>query len=197
MIYSDLLSLQASYPDLSIELEATPNQRIFEQILQGKLDIGLVTKEPNPKYFSSRIIGAECLALVLPLSADESLPINELLMELGVVRHPDLAHYFQTYVNQANNDLLRLVDLDEVSTQSYINQVHQILVPIAKGIGFTVVPRWCVDLFAAKEQLKIFNITAERQEPVYLVSKLNSPLAKRYEQVIKVIENSFDMGEVS
>ncbi|EGU61706.1 LysR family transcriptional regulator [Vibrio nigripulchritudo ATCC 27043] len=197
LIYSDLLSLQASYPDLSIELEATPNQRIFEQILQGKLDIGLVTKEPNPKYFSSRVIGAECLALVLPLSADESLPINELLMELGVVRHPDLAHYFQTYVNQANNDLLRLVDLDEVSTQSYINQVHQILVPIAKGIGFTVVPRWCVDLFAAKEQLKIFNITAERQEPVYLVSKLNSPLAKRYEQVIKVIENSFDMGEVS
>lgn len=194
LIYSELLSLQASYPDLSIEVEATPNQRIFEQIQLGKLDIGLVTKEPNPKYFSSRIIGAECLALVLPLSADESLPINELLMALGVVRHPDLAHYFQTYVNQANHDLLRLVDLEDVSTQSYINQVHQILVPIAKGIGFTVVPRWCVNLFAAKEQLKIFNITAEIQEPVYLVSKLNSPLARRYEQIIKVIENSFDIG---
>lgn len=194
LIYSELLSLQASYPDLSIEVEATPNQRIFEQIQLGKLDIGLVTKEPNPKYFSSRIIGAECLALVLPLSADESLPINELLMALGVVRHPDLAHYFQTYVNQANHDLLRLVDLEDVSTQSYINQVHQILVPIAKGIGFTVVPRWCVNLFAAKEQLKIFNITAEIQEPVYLVSKLNSPLARRYEQIIKVIENSFDIS---
>jgi DNA-binding transcriptional LysR family regulator len=194
LIYSELLSLQTSYPDLSIELEATPNQRIFEQVLQGKLDIGLVTKEPNPKYFASRIIGAECLALVLPLSADENLSINELLMELGVVRHPDLAHYFQTYVNQAHNDLLSLVDLENVSTQSYINQVHQILVPIAKGIGFTVVPRWCVNLFAAKEQLKIFNITAEIQEPVYLVSKLNSPLARRYEQIIKVIENSFDIG---
>lgn len=191
LIYSQLLSLQVSYPGLSIELEATPNHRIFEQILQGKLDIGLVTKEPNPKYFASRIVGAECLALVLPLSADESLPINDLLIELGVVRHPDFAHYFQTYVNQANNDLLRLVNLEDVSTQSYINQVHQILVPIAKGIGFTVVPRWCVNLFADKEQLKIFNITEDIQEPVYLVSKLNSPLARRYEQVIDVIDHSF------
>ncbi|UYI50095.1 hypothetical protein OFO16_19075 [Vibrio natriegens] len=120
--------------------------------------------------------------------------IKQQSLELGVVRHPDLAHYFQTYVDQANNDLLRLVDLEDVSTQSYINQVHQILVPIAKGIGFTVVPRWCVNLFTAKEQLKIFNITTEIQEPVYLVSKLNSPLARRYEQIIRVIENSFDIG---
>ncbi|MBT2913470.1 LysR family transcriptional regulator, partial [Vibrio anguillarum] len=53
------------------------------------------------------------------------------------------------------------------------------------------VPRWCVNLFADKEQLKIFNITADIQEPVYLVSKLNSPLARRYEQVIDVIDHSF------
>ncbi|NCO46223.1 MAG: LysR family transcriptional regulator, partial [Vibrio sp.] len=42
-----------------------------------------------------------------------------------------------------------------------------------------------------KEQLKIFNITEDIQEPVYLVSKLNSPLARRYEQVIDVIDHSF------
>ncbi len=193
LIYPELLSLQASYPDLSIELEATPNQCIFDQILKGKLDIGLVTKKPNPKYFASHIIGMEYLVLVLPLYADESLPINELLVGLGVVRHPDMDHYFQTYVNQANNNLLCTVDLESISTQSYINQVHQILVPIAKGIGFTVVPRWCINLFKDKEQLKIFNIDEEIQEPVYLVSKLNSPLAKRYEQLIRVIENAFDV----
>ncbi len=192
LLYSPLLSLQAMHPGLSIMLEAAPNQRILEQIQQGKLDIGIVTKAPNPKYFSSRIVGAEFLALVLPISADEGRPLSELLVELGVVRHPDLGHYFQTYVSQANNEQLKLVDLESLATKSYINQVHQILVPIAKGIGFTVVPRWCVNLFIDNDQLKTCNVTADIQEPVYLVSKLNSPLATRYEQIIELIQHALD-----
>ena len=62
LLYSPLLDLQARYPGLSIELEATPNERIFEQVKQGTIDIGLVTKKPDPKYFSSQKIGAEHLA---------------------------------------------------------------------------------------------------------------------------------------
>ncbi|MGL5948727.1 MAG: LysR family transcriptional regulator [Aeromonas sp.] len=194
LLYPPLLSFQADHPGLSIELEAAPNQSIFEQIKRGSIDIGLVTKKPNPKYFASRIVGAEFLALVLPITADEHLPLDELLTSLGVVRHPDMDHYFQTYVDQAYSARLKLVDLDNLPTQSYINQVHQILLPIAKGIGFTVVPRWCINLFFAKDRLKTCQVTADVQEPIYLVSKLNAPLAKRYEQVIEVIERS--LGEV-
>ncbi len=193
LIYPQLLSLQASYPELSIEVEATPNKGIFEQILNGNLDIGIVTKEPNAKYFSSRVIGSEILALVLPTSADDTLPINELLMTLGVIRHPDLIHYFNTYVAQAKNTLLDQLDLESMATRSYINQIHQILVPIAKGIGFTVVPKWCVDLFAEKEHLKIIHTNQRVQDPVYLVTKLNSPLAKRYDRIIDIIKQSFKL----
>lgn len=193
-IYPQLLSLQASYPDLSIEVEATPNQRIFEQVRNGNLDIGIVTKEPNAKYFSSRVIGTEILALVLPTSADDTMPINELLISLGVISHPDLNQYFNTYVDQAENALLNQVDLENIASRSYINQIHQILVPITKGIGFTVVPKWCVDLFVEKEHVKVLNTSQTIQEPVYLVTKLNSPLAKRYERIIDIIEQSFDLS---
>ncbi len=189
LIYSQLLSLQTSHPQLSIELEASPNRRILEQIQQGTLDIGIVTKKPNPKYFSSRIIGAEFLVLVLPSSADENLPLDKLLSGLGVVRHPDLEHYFQIYTNQANSEQLNRVELDDIATQSYINQIHQVLVPVAKGIGFTVVPKWCVDLFPAQQQLKVLNIATDIKEPVYLVSKCHFSLPRRYEQIIKVIES--------
>ncbi|UYI49231.1 LysR family transcriptional regulator [Vibrio natriegens] len=192
LIYPELLSLQAVYPGLSIELEASPNHRILEQIQQGTLDIGLVTKKPNLKYFSSRVVGAEFLALVVPSSADLTLPLKELLTGLGVVRHPDLNHYFQSYVNQANNDDLHQLDLENIPTQSYINQIHQILVPIAKGIGFTVVPKWCVDLFPDKAHLQTIAIFSDIKEPVYLVSKLNLPLARRYDQVIQVIEAALE-----
>ncbi|MGL5027599.1 MAG: LysR family transcriptional regulator [Shewanella oncorhynchi] len=190
LLYPQLLEFQASHPGLFIELEAAPNQSIFDQIKQGNMDIGLVTKKPNPKYFASRVVGAEWLSLVLPVSADENLPLDELLTTLGLIRHPDMDHYFQTYVDQANNDQLKLVSLDNIITKSYINQVHQILVPVSKGIGFTVVPRWCVNLFTDNDKLKTYDIAVDKQDPVYLVSKINSPLARRYEHIIDLIERS-------
>ncbi len=193
LIYPELLSLQSANPGLSIELEATPNQRIMEQIQQGTLDIGLVTKKPNDKSFSSRVIGSEFLALVVPSDADLTIPLDALLAGLGVVRHPDLEHYFHIYASQSDNEHLSQLDLGKITTQSYINQVHQILVPVAKGIGFTVVPEWCVNLFPDKHHLKIIDVDSNIKEPVYLVSKLNLTLARRYEQVIQVIERSLEL----
>lgn len=173
LLYSPLLDLQASYPDLSIELEATPNERIFEQVKQGTIDIGLVTKKPEPKYFSSQKIGAEHLALVVPACAKIDSSLDSLLKGLGVIRHPDLAHYFQTYIAQCEHTQLNQLNLEDIKTQSYINQIHQILEPITRGIGFTVVPSWCVDLFHGRHKLKVLEIEKHVLEPVYLVSKLN------------------------
>ncbi|MFY2506754.1 LysR family transcriptional regulator [Vibrio pectenicida] len=190
LLYSPLLDLQSKYPDLSIELEATPNQRIFEQIKQGTLDIGIVTKKPEPKYFSSLMIGSERLALVVPHSVECHPPLDTLLMNLGVIRHPDLEHYFQTYTAQANHELLNRINLDGVKTRSYINQVHQILAPVAKGIGFTVVPEWCVDLFHDASRLKVVTIEKDIMEPVYLAYKLNTSLSKRYDKIINIIKET-------
>nr|QIH43194.1 LysR family transcriptional regulator [Vibrio ziniensis] len=195
LLYPQLLSLQSEYPGLSIELEATPNQRIFEQIQNGTFDIGLVTKKPNPKYFDSKVIGVESLVFVVPKLVDTALPLDQVLSGLGVIRHPDLAHYFQTYVEKSDLSLLSKIDLDGISTQSYINQIHQILVPISKGIGFTVVPKCCVSLFPERDELQVLDIEKNVKEPVYLVSKRHSQLARRYERVVKVIEDTLKQCE--
>ncbi|MFM2476839.1 LysR family transcriptional regulator [Celerinatantimonas sp. MCCC 1A17872] len=195
LIYPKLLSLQARFPDLSIEIEASPNQRIFEQISIGMLDIGFATKEPNPKYFDSRIIGKESLVFVLPITVSLDKPLDILLTELGVICHPDLEHYFQTYVMQSADAQLSKLDLDEIPAQSYINQVHQILEPIAKGIGFTVVPKCCVDLFAQSNKLQILDVPSHVKEPVYLVTKRHLPLPRRYDQVIALIKSALKQSE--
>lgn len=194
LLYSPLLTFQENHPGLSIEIEAAPNHSIFDQIRQGQIDIGLVTKKPNPKYFSSRVVGTEWLSLILPISANESLPLNELLNELGVIRHPDMDHYFQTYVEQTGNKYIKQVKLADISTKSYINQVHQILVPVSKGIGFTVVPHWCFTLFPENEKLKIYDAIMSAQESIFLVSKVNYPLAKRYDCIINIIEQTLGDG---
>ncbi len=195
LIYPELLSLQAKNSGLSIELEASPNRLIFEQILQGELDIGLVTQQPNTKYFDSRIIGEESLVFVVPSTAELDQPFDQLLAGLGVIRHPDLAHYYQTYVSLSRSEQLSKLDLDAMATKSYINQVHQILVPISKGIGFTVVPRWCVNLFPQRDQLQILDIVSSVREPVYLVSKRHAQLARRYDEVIGLIERLLSHSE--
>ncbi|MBF9003200.1 MULTISPECIES: LysR family transcriptional regulator [Vibrio] len=190
LIYPELLSLQAQHSQLSIELEASPNDRIFEQILSGGLDVGLVTKPPNPHYFDSRVIGSESLVFVVPTSVNTTIPFEKLLPEIGVIRHPDLDHYFQTYVDQSGSPQLSKLNLDTISTKGYINQIHQILVPIAKGIGFTVIPRCCVNLFLERDKLQVLDIAENVKDPVYLVSKRHSELARRYDRVVKVIEET-------
>lgn len=195
LLYPALLSLQAQYPNLSIELEATPNHRIFEQVKEGTIDIGLVTKQPNLKFFDSMVIGTESLVFVAPASVNTELPLDKLLAELGVVRHPDLAHYFQTYVMQSDSSELNRLDIDGFTTRSYINQIHQILVPISKGIGFTVIPKCCVSLFPERNKLQVLNIVENVTEPVYLVTKRHSQLARRYEQIVKVIEGTLKACE--
>jgi len=189
LLYEPLLALQTHYTELTIELEASPNDKIMNQIQQGSLDIGLVTKEPSSKYFDYRKIGTESLVFVVPEAIDNDKPIHELLVSIGVIRHPDLEHYFQTYMSEINNSTLAGLKLDNIPNKSYINQIHQILTPIAKGIGFTVIPKCCVNLFSEQDKLRILNTEEVVTEPVYIVSKRNSTLAKRYDIIINNIES--------
>ena len=66
-------------------MEAAPNDRILEQVYQGVMDVGLVTKPPSSKYFKSEVVGCESLAIVVPSSADDQLPLNELLQRNNFV----------------------------------------------------------------------------------------------------------------
>ncbi len=188
LLYPELLTLQQDHPDLTIEMESAPTDRILEQIHQGAIDIGLVTKSPSPKYFDSEVIGMESLVFVVPKSVDHKLSFSELLQTLGVIRHPDLDHYFLSYITHSQEPKITAIDIDSVSTRSYINQIHQILVPVAKGIGFTVVPKCCVNLFAERDKLRVLSID-EIKEPIYLVRKRNSILGKRYEAIINTIKD--------
>lgn len=188
LLYAPLLELQTQFPDLAIEVEASPNQKILDHIQRGTLDIGLVTKKPNSKYFDYRQIGTQALVFVAPEDTDSDSPLPALLPHLGVIRHPDLELYFQTYLSRLANPNLLGLDLDNIPTKSYINQIHQILTPIAKGIGFTVIPKCCVDLFPQPEKLKILSTDIDVSEPVYLVQKRNAPLATRYDIIIAHIE---------
>jgi DNA-binding transcriptional LysR family regulator len=68
LLYPKLLELQEEHTDLSIFLEAAPNQKIFNDLQSGVIDLGIVTQLPNSSFYQSEIIGSEPLCLVLPSS---------------------------------------------------------------------------------------------------------------------------------
>jgi DNA-binding transcriptional LysR family regulator len=55
------LSLQQQHPDLSIHLEAAPNQRILNDLQSGNIDLGIVTHIPNSNFYHREFIGNEAL----------------------------------------------------------------------------------------------------------------------------------------
>ncbi len=67
-LYPELLKLQQQYPDLHIELEVAPNQKILKDIQSGHTALGIVTDVQSTSLYESEALNNEQLCLVLPSS---------------------------------------------------------------------------------------------------------------------------------
>lgn len=195
-IYPELLQFQKEHPKLSVHLEAAPSQRILEQITSNQVELGIVVEEPNPIQFESIPLTPEPLALILPREAKmEHLPLNEVLNELGLIHHPDLKHYLVQFVTNVTTQESQYIRLDQIPSRGYINQIHQILLPVANGIGCTVLPKRALTLFPLRDKLVEYKTKSPVTEPLYLVKKRHRPLAARYEVIATLIEGILNNGE--
>ena len=205
LLYPKLLSLQEEHPQLSFSLKAAPNQQILNDIKAGVVDQGIVTDIPNKAFYDFHEIGKEELCLVLHsrYSFNESNlecsretannrtgEINgELgLEQLGLIDHPDAKQYLTLYIEQSQDSRLAQLDLSKLPTKGFVNQISQILEPVARGLGFTVLPRSAVDSYHSPERLFVLETPNLVQETLYLVRKKNRELPERYRQLNKMIE---------
>lgn len=183
-IYPQLLKLQAQYPQLTFHLEAAPKKRILEGIQSGLFDLGIVTDKPNEHLFSSEHCGAENLVLILPKALENECLTSELLIDLGLISHPDAVYYLSLYFNHCGDIALSKINPEKLSLAGYINQLSQILVPISEGIGFTVLPASALNAFSSPELLHVHKPKNEVTEPLYFVHKKGRELASRYQSVL-------------
>ena len=191
-LYPKLLALQCEHPNLSISLEAAPQSSIQKAVLAGHVDLGIVTEKPVSMQLDAREIGREPLALVVPARFESSDDWAADLVRLGLVDHPDFEHLFSLYLAHFKTECLARFDLSDIPVRGYINQVHQILLPIADGIGFTVLPKRCIDHSPVKDQLRILPAFEAICEPMYLITKRHRPLAARYQSILSVLDAWLD-----
>ncbi|MGR5510675.1 LysR family transcriptional regulator [Vibrio diabolicus] len=194
MLYGPLLEKQKQHPGLSLHLEAAPNHSILNAITEGSIDIGIVTDVPHKGLFHSERMGKEQLCLVLPNQYREKQITPQLLHDCGVIAHPDAKHYMTLFFDQCAEQDLQEIKMSDLPLSGYVNQLSQILLPVSKGLGFTVLPQSAVDNFPQKDTLHIAQLKNTVCEELFLVRKRSRVLPLRYQTIkdvlLDVITNS-------
>ncbi|TRY32992.1 LysR family transcriptional regulator [Aliiglaciecola sp. M165] len=187
LLYPKLLKLQNKYPKIHLNIEAAPNHQILTDVKNGKVDQGIVTDEPNESFFDFEELGQEELCLVTPRNTNVDKGWKHTLSALGLISHPDAEHYLSLYFRQSEEQEFKLIDIDKFPTIGSINQISQILEPVAHGIGFTVLPKSAVESFHTPELLNVLTPRQPVVENLYLVRKKNRELPARYEAFNSIV----------
>lgn len=186
-IYPALVALQTQHPQLIIQLEVAPKQRIIEGVESGNWDLGIVTPFHHRDQFDSEVLGEEALSLVLPVAHAKTKNLAETLQKLGLIHHPDVAHYLNLYFSGSQLNALANSQVNDFPKSGYINQLSQILLPVAQGIGFTVLPTSALRHFPYPEKLWAENQGQRVSEKLFSLTQRHRQLPARYEVVRKGI----------
>jgi len=191
-IYPQLLELQSQHRELIIQLKAAPNHQILNEIQEGIIDLGIVTHVSNHNLFDVQTLGTEQLCLVLPAKTKIDNYNAKLLTELGLISHPDAEHYLSVYFTQTQETDFNDLNINEIPVSGFVNQISQILQPVAKGLGFTVLPKSAIDSFHQSHNLQIFKPKNPVMESLYVVKKKYRALPARFDTVSCILHKYFD-----
>lgn len=178
-LYPHLLKRQKIHSGLVIVVEAAPNQRIIQSILQNVIDLGIVTQPSPSTELAYESLGFESLCLVLPSNCASSSLNFDRLKALGFIDHPDGAHYADRLLSANFEEQFH--SMEKLNKTGYINQINQILVPVSEGLGFTVLPETAVRHFPCQSLLHVAPLNVPIHDELFLVRKKHRGLPKRYD----------------
>lgn len=185
-IYPHLLQRMQHAPDLVIRVTATPQAGIVAGVLKGDLDLGIVTENADHPRLQATGLAREELCLVLPAKfAAGNLDLQR-LNDLGFVAHPDGFAYADDLLSLNFPDDYR--GAEQLRVRTFVNQIGQIPVPVARGLGYTILPKSGVEAFSHQQDLSIFQLPKRRHQALWLISRQGRAQFARIAAVQKLIE---------
>lgn len=182
-LYPLLLNWQQQHPGLSIEHRFAPTDDILTAVLENRAEAGLVIHPPEDLRLTVRPFTEESLCLILPkdypLQPGQPPSWTE-LGQLGFIDHPDgqdMARRFfgRQYPGQSIQTLPR---------SGFTNQIGLILEPVARGLGFSILPHYAVDSFVRKDALQIFKSQPGVNDTLWLIHRAEWPLSQRMQSAL-------------
>jgi DNA-binding transcriptional LysR family regulator len=181
-LYPLLLDLQQAHPGLVIRHRFAPDPETREAVLDKRYELGLVTLRPDDPRLAAEPFAEEPLELVVPAGKD----VNDWadLERLGFIDHPDgkaMATRFLSRHFPANPGVSAL------PLHGFSNQISLILAPVARGLGFTVIPRHAREAFADQDAIRVIGCATPVVDTLWLVHRAEWPLSSRASWVLKQI----------
>lgn len=178
-LYPLLLDYQQSNPGLTIRHRFAPDSEVLEAVLNNRYEMGLITFKPEDPRLSAHRFMDEPLELILPAGVDYDG--WETLMTLGYIDHPD-------GIGMATRLLSRRYPgrpgIRDFPVRGFSNQVGLILQPVARGLGFTVLPRFARQAFADQSSIQVIECGSPVIDTLWLIHRAEWPLAVRAQTAV-------------
>ncbi|MEB3778453.1 LysR family transcriptional regulator, partial [Vibrio sp. R-1] len=76
----------------------------------------------------------------------------------------------------------------DIPVHGFTNQISLILEPVARGLGFTVLPRFAVTAFAKSELIRVHHSESPVIDTLWAIHRAEWPLPARYQQLLSDIK---------
>lgn len=179
-LYPLLLDLQRDHPGLAIHHRFAPDAEVVASVLSGREELGLATVLPDDPRLTITLFGSETLELVVP--ADARVESWEDLAALGLIDHPD--------GKAMASRLLGLAfpghpGVGSLPVRGFTNQIGLMLEPVARGLGFTVIPRHARQAFADQGAIRVIERGAPVVDQLWLLHRAEWPLSARAARAVE------------
>lgn len=187
-VYPHLLDLQQTYPGLSIRHRFAPDQDVLAAVLESRFELGLITLKPDDKHLSVSRFAEEPLELVVPAGA--TVERWEDLEQLGFIDHPDGQAMAGRLLSRRYPGAPGVRTL---RTSGFTNQVTLILESVARGLGFSVIPRYARLAFARQSDIHVVEGAVHVIDTLWLLHRAEWPLSARAELVLQHLRQRLDI----
>lgn len=186
--YPMLLERLRAAPDLVVTVTAAPQKSVVAQVLEGALDLGVVAQKPDGARLQAVHLAQEELCLVLPASAEVAHLDLAYLNRLGMVGHPDGFAYADELL--AANFAGTYEGAERLRLRTSVNQIGQIPIPVAQGLGYTILPRSGVEAFGEKDKLSVVTLPQPRFHDLWLIARTGRLDFARIAAVAEVVQRA-------
>ncbi|HEY4091906.1 MAG TPA: LysR family transcriptional regulator [Luteibacter sp.] len=192
-LYPLLLTLQQEHRGLIVCHRFATDSDVLDAVLRKQYELGVVSFEPDDARLASEPLADEPLELVVPAGIDVQNWSD--LERLGFIDHPDGVAMAPRLLAQRfpGNPGVRTVP-----QRGFHSEIALVLEPVARGLGFTVLPRHARQAFARADAIRIVDCGTPVVETLRLIHRAEWPLTARASWVVSQLRKRppFTRGSV-
>ncbi|BDH45400.1 LysR family transcriptional regulator [Salmonella enterica subsp. enterica serovar Choleraesuis] len=178
-LYPLLLDYQCQFPELAIHYRFSPDDEIIHAVTENRYEMGLTTLKPDDRRLRAEKFTDEPLELVAPAGA--AINSWQDLQRLGFIDHPDgkgMATRLLSRRYPGNPGISSL------PVHGFSNQVSLVLEPVARGLGFTILPRFARLAFSRQQEIQALAGEPALIDTLWLIYRAEWPLTARARQML-------------